>query len=297
MKKQFLAFFAATTLFSAFAAESRTFDDVVSGMNGFASSLEQSLPNAMVQQNVYADAWIGKFFPSAPPHFGVGAEVGVSKLDLSSLKGVADMFGISAVPKTFIFPTFTANARIGGLILPFDVGLSFMYIDLSKLRLVDGIGINYFNVGGDIRWAILKGDGAFPKLSVGGGFYYSKGNFSFEKDGFDSSLDYCIKTAFFSAQISKKFIFFTPYAGFRGIFSNSDIKWNWQVTSELAGDSGYAGALSASGKESSEFLGSFIPQVFGGFGIEISGMTANFGASWDFRNSIWSADVSIRFQL
>lgn len=296
MKKYFLSLFAAVTLFSAFAQD-RAFDKVSSGMDGFALSLERTLPNAAVQQNVYADAWIGKFFPSAPPHFGIGAEFGVAKFDLSPLKDVADIFGISAVPKTFIFPTFTANARIGGLILPFDVGLSFMYIDLSKLRLIDGIGVNYFNVGGDFRWAIFKGEGAFPKLSVGGGFYLTKGGFSFEKDGFDTSLDYCVKTAFLSAQISKKFIFFTPYAGFRGIFSDSDIKWNWQVTSELASASKYNGARAASGTKSSGFFDSFIPQVFGGFGLDISMMAINFGASWDFKNSIWAADVSIRFQL
>lgn len=296
MKKYFLSLFAAATLFSAFA-QVHTFDKVSSGMDGFALSLEKTLPNAAVQQNVYADAWIGKFFPSAPPHFGFGAEFGVAKFDLSPLKGVADIFGISSVPKTFIFPTFTANARIGGLILPFDVGLSFMYIDLSKLRIVDGIGIKYFNVGGDFRWAILKGEGAFPKLSVGGGFYLTKGGFSFEKDDFNTSLDYCVKTAFFSAQISKKFIFFTPYAGFRGIFSDSDIKWNWQVSSELASASKYNGVLAASGKQSSGFFDSFVPQVFGGFGLDISMMALNFGASWDFKNSIWAADVSVRFQL
>lgn len=296
MKKYFLSLFAAATLFSAFAQD-LAFDKVSSGMDGFALSLEKAIPNAAVQQNVYADAWIGKFFPSAPPHFGVGAEFGVAKFDLSPLKDVANIFGISAVPKTFIFPTFTANARIGGLILPFDVGLSFMYIDLSKLRLIDGIGVNYFNVGGDFRWAIFKGESAFPKLSVGGGFYLTKGGFSFEKDGFNTSLDYCVKTAFFSAQISKKFIFFTPYAGFRGIFSDSDIKWNWQVTSELASASKYNGARAVSGTKSSGFFNSFIPQVFGGFGLDISMIALNFGASWDFKNSIWAADVSIRFQL
>ena len=296
MKKFFLSLFAAGALFSTFAQE-HGFDEVDLCLDGFASSLEKTLPNAAVQQNVYADAWIGKFFPSAPPHFGFGAEFGVAKFDLSPLKDVAGIFGISAIPKTFIFPTFTANARLGGVILPFDLGLSFMYIDLSKLRLVDGIGVNYFNVGGDFRWAIFKGEGAFPKLSVGGGFYYTKGGFSFEKDGFDTSLDYSVKTAFFSAQISKKFIFFTPYAGFRGIFSDSDIKWNWKVTSELAGDSNYTGALAVSGKKSSGFFGSFMPQVFGGFGLDISMMALNFGASWDFKNSIWAADVSVRFQL
>ncbi len=296
MKKFFLSFFAAIALFSAFA-QGHSFSEVSSGMNGFALSLDKTLPNAVVQQNVYADAWIGKFFPSAPPHFGFGAEFGVAKFDLSPLKGVADIFGISAVPKTFVFPTFTANARIGGLILPFDVGLSFMYIDLSKLRLVDGIGIKYFNIGGDVRWAIFKGESAFPKLSVGGGFYLTKGDFSFEKDGFNTSLDYCVKTAFVSAQISKKFIFFTPYAGFRGIFSDSDIKWNWQVSPERAGAANYTSVRAASGKQSSGFLDSFIPQVFGGFGLDISMMALNFGASWDFKNSIWSADVSVRFQL
>lgn len=298
MKKFFLSFFMAAALFSSFA-EGNSIDDVRSGIKGFAESLGNTLPNAALQQNVYADAWIGNFFPSAPPHFGVGAEFGVTKIDLSSLQKVTDIFGISGLNRTFILPTFTANARIGGLILPFDVGLSFMYIDLSKLRLIDGIGVKYFNVGGDLRWAILKGEGSFPKLSVGAGFYYTKGDFSFEKSDLDTSLDYTTKTAFFSAQISKKFVIFTPYAGFRGIFSNSDIKWNWSVDSELAGKSEYKDKdkLSASGNHSTKFLGSFVPQVFGGFGLDISMMSLTFGASWDFRNSIWAADISIRFQL
>lgn len=301
MKK--IKFFSLASVLMALAfsgfAKDISLNDIKSNFNDFSNILNDTLPNAAVQQNIYADAWIGKLFPSAPPHLGAGIEFGVTKFDLSPLREVTKAFEISGVPSSFIFPTVSLNTRVGGLVLPFDVGISFMSFDTSRIFPIDGFGIKYFNIGGDFRWAILDGEGVLPQVSVGLGFYYTSGKIYYKQDEFKASLEYAIKTLFFQAQVSKTFLFVTPYAGLRAIFSSSTTDWDWKISSELANSiTSYIDTeTSASGKRTTSFSDSFIPQIYGGAGLNFSMFALNLGASWDFRNSIWACDISIRFQM
>lgn len=297
MKKIFLAallfLFPLNVFFAAASAA-----DVDESLNSFSENLNASVMNAATQQNVYAEAWIGKLFPSTPPHFGAGFEFGVSKLDLSPLNDVLKIFDAGSVPGTLVFPTITGNFRLGGFVLPFDFGFSFMYLNLSEVKMADGIGLKYLNLGGDFRWAILKGEGALPQLSVGAGYYYTGGKVSYDNSGLSAGLEFGTHTVFLQTQLSKTLIFFTPYLGLRGIFAASSVDWNWNATSALATKADFPNTrLAGSGSVSTSFFADFIPQLYGGFGLRFGGFALNLGGSYDFRNSIWGADLSLRFQL
>lgn len=298
MKKLFV--FAAFFLCSAFSSFSFTGNDVTQKIGEFSTIINSTVANAATEQNVYSSAWIGKLFPSAPPHLAVGVEAGVTKLDMEPLKDMAQIFGVTGLPSLLVFPTLTANARVGGFFLPFDIGFSAMYLDLTKLdSIADGLGFNFFDIGGDIRWAILKGTGPLPQISVGAGYYYISGSLSYAKEGLAASIDYATHTAFAQAQISKTFIFFTPYVGFRGIVYSSKADWNWAVSpSQIAGAPLYVDtAFAGTGSASADWFGNFLPQVYGGFGLNLAFFALNFGAAYEFKNGIWGGDLSVRFQM
>ena len=299
MKKIITGILVAAFCAGAFA---RTFtaSDVNDCLNSFSKNINKTLPNAATQQNVYSQAWIGKIYPSAPPHFAVGIEAGVTKLDMEPFKEAMDIFNVGGLPSFFVYPTITANARIGGFFLPFDIGFSCMYLDISGLKAVsDGFGINFFNIGGDIRYALLKGEGVWPQVSLGFGYYYIGGKISLNKDGVNAGLDYSTHTMFGQLQLSKTFLFFTPFVGFRGIFSKSATDWHWSVTDDkIALAASYVGtASSGKGSANSNWTDYFVPQIYGGFGLKFSFFALNVSGSYDFAHSIWGGNLSLRFQM
>ena len=104
---------------------------VISGLTGFCDELADAIPNVQMQQNVWAPAWVGNYL-----HFGFGINVGVSDLDISMLKEIAISLGIDEIADVqddLYFPTVTADFRIGGVFLPFDVGFTFFSLDTSDL--------------------------------------------------------------------------------------------------------------------------------------------------------------------
>ncbi len=298
MKRLFLSAFAATFLLSF--SFSFTGQDVNNKLNSFAKGLNMTLANAATQQNVYSSAWIGKLFPSAPPHFAIGVEAGVTKFDLQPLKEMAQIFGVEGIPNLIVYPTITANARVGGFVLPFDIGFSAMYLDFHDIKtLADGFSLKFFDIGGDIRWAILKGEGPLPQVSVGVGYYYIGGKVNYSKDGVAAGFDYVSHTLFCQAQISKTFIFFTPYLGVRGILTKSNADWNWAVdASKISSSPMYQDvSVGGGGKTGLEFFDKFMPQVYGGFGMNFAFFALNLSAAYEFTNNIWGADLSLRFQM
>lgn len=274
--------------------------DVDQRLVEFSNDFNKTLPSAATEQNVYSSAWIGKVFPSSPPHFAIGFEAGVTRLNLKPLKDMASLFGISGLPSLVVYPTITANARVGGFFLPFDIGFSAMYMNLTKLdSIAEGVGLRFFDIGGDFRWAILKGEGKMPQLSIGLGYYYIGGKISYSKDDLSAKIDYATHTAFLQAQVSKTFAFFTPFIGLRGIVSKSDTDWAWRATdARIAAASDYSGlSASGSGNVSSNWFDCVMPQVFGGFGLNFGYFALNFAAAYEFRYKNWGGDISIRFQM
>lgn len=282
------------------------FATVEDGLNDFCDDLHDSIPNSQVQQNVYAEAWIGKLFPGF--HFGAGVNAGVSAMDVTALKDAALALGIEEagdVPDTLAFPTITADVRLGGIILPFDIGVTAMSVDSSKLGSIedkiDPVAFDFFAVGADIRYAIFEGGFLRPKWSVGAGFYYTKGGVDVKDDNAEASLDFQSKTFMISTQASIKLLCLVPFIGARGLVSKTSVDWEAKAdwAELIEDDDPTLGEILSYGFLPSSFSGgssgvSFYPQVYGGIGLDLLFLNITASASYDFVSKLPGAAVSVR---
>jgi hypothetical protein len=143
----------------------------------FSDEVAASLPfNTAIGLN-WADGYIGQF-----PHFGVGLTVGATSIPYEIMEPVFDMLDNFTLPSELDFiekwgapmPAYTLDARLGGFILPFDMGVKFGFLP-DEAKVLMPFQMDYLLVGGDVRLALLKGKGAAPDLSVGLGYTYLDG--------------------------------------------------------------------------------------------------------------------------
>lgn len=260
--------------------------EIANGLNAFAGNILVAAPQAATQQNVWADAYIGKLFPSLPPHFGVGISVGGTKMDMTGLKNAATAFegmindfvpdsgdssitdqlkgtvDFGSIPDIFVMPTVSIDARIGGIFLPFDIGISAMMtnpslfsVDLSDPNSLtsmsapmnfNAFGFNgsadYLTLGIDIRYCVLDGGVILPKVSVGAGYNITKGSFgiSSDKSGVDANMNLSFNTQviYVQAEVSKSIMIATVFGGARALVSNTSTSWAWNIngTKSLGGN-------------------------------------------------------------
>ena len=283
---------------------------VVNGLNDLTDVMTDVIPNAQLQQNVWADAWIGHILPK--PNFGFGVNAGVSKLKLDSLKSAGDALGMdmSGVPSTMVFPVATVDLRVGGFFLPFDVGFTISGLDTSKIGALDKAispaYFDFFTIGGDIRYAVLKGGAILPKVSVGLGVYHMSGHIGAEKDGSAAEMDFSATTLSLSAQVSKKLVFFVPFAGARVMFTSSSVNWkakaNWKNILHTTGSLAEAIKYNIlpqtfSGGTDKGLFEHVRPVIYGGFAFDLAVIDITLSGSYDFVSSIPSGAVSVRFAL
>ena len=286
-------------LLLAFSVFATTADKVSQGLEDFSIQLFDVIPNVALQQGVWPEAWIGNIFPSAPPHFGLGLSLGAAELPIEGLNKALSQFNevsggasFPALSNDLAFPTFTADARVGGVFLPFDIGLSFMRLPNMKF---DNVTFDYLTIGGSLRYAILQDKVLIPAVSVGMGFMYNKGFVEVKVD--DSAYvrsDFKTTSLFFEAQVSKKILFLVPFLGFRGVIANSSNSWAWQYNVAFEG---YQVGQVEKGTVNRGFGDKFHPQIFGGIGFDVFMFHANLSASYDFVGSIWGANLGLRFQM
>jgi hypothetical protein len=243
-------------LAAAGAFAQTTFDFAVfqDAANQFALDVANSLPfNASIGLN-WSDAYIGQLL-DVPPHFGVGAALGATTIPtetvttmLTSLPGVTIPADISrylayGVP----IPAYTVEGRIGGFLLPFDIGVKVGYIPPGTLASMGiPVDVNYLLAGFDVRYALLKDSGFIPAVSVGGGYTFMQGSVgiagilgedvdvgSFSIPGDPSSphvfsfsdpavnFNWYTNVIDLKAQVSKSLLIFTPYLGLGGSYGIS----------------------------------------------------------------------------
>ena len=320
----------AGTAFASFAADFQTiaqglYDGTLQktidgGLSDFAEELGFSVPQTAVQQNVYAEAFIGTIFPSVPPHFSFGVNAGLTHLNTEGLASAADALGIDGVDTSYYFPVFNADIRIGGIVLPFDIGVSFMKLDVSSLDSMSAdFTADFFTFAVDARYAILKDGVVSPALSIGVGYSINRGSFGAASDYADVAIDYDVQTLYAQLQLSKTLnipvvkIGFTPFIGIRGVLSNYSNDWSWklkgsgveQVTDFLK-SAGLSPVPATSGKgTASGHFGEFAdiqPQIYGGLGFNLVVIQITASISADLRHiggdtNLWSGAVSLRFKL
>ncbi len=284
-KKTIAALLAAASLtFGTTAFADGTFDGeaVSEGLNSFATTVNTAVPDAATMQNVWSNAFIGTIYPGLK--FGFGASLGGTLIDFSGFKSAADALTGGMVsemtptiagyeiqgfklPDKFLLPTASVDLRIGGLILPFDIGISgmvtapsFKNIDYSDpATLAESISnswewnlsnfngsVSYTAIGLDLRYCLYEGSLIVPKISLGGGYYYINGSFAvnrneageYESYKYNSEaalgLSYNTNVYFANLQLSKNFGIVEVFLGGRALYARSASDWSWkyEVTSE-----------------------------------------------------------------
>ncbi|MCM1321976.1 MAG: hypothetical protein NC041_08390 [Bacteroides sp.] len=272
---------------------------IAAGLDNFTSELIKTAPNTVSHQNMWADAYIGQLL-SVPPHLGGGVSAGAAALDFSGMKDALDAIGGdlgSALPETLFLPTLTADFRLGGILIPFDIGLHGMIIpsDVS----FDKFSVNYRTFGGDIRFPILKQNVILPNLSIGAGFAYSAGNISVteKNSNYGAEIEAGYKACIFQAslQLSKEFLFITPFVGVRGTITGAKQNYKVEYSYDVATFSKKEKEERSDGDWSWD---NYTAQLYAGVGLDvlfIGQITAN--ASYDVVNNIWAGGLSLRVKL
>jgi len=217
----------------AAGAWGQTLADFQSGFTVFSADMASTLSYNATVGNNWSDAYIGGF-----PHFGVGLAVGMTAVPASSIEAFFAAMDVTMPDslKTFGLPVpaTALSAKLGGLILPFDVGLKAMVLPSSVASVLSASGVtaDYSLIGGNVRFAVLKENILLPDVSIGAGYNRLKGSvaMTFPTDTpsftyFDGvthtitatdpalALDWTTDSFDFTLQVSKSLLFLRPYAG------------------------------------------------------------------------------------
>ena len=154
-------------------AQTPNVTQVESAFQSFSSDVASSLPFASAMGLNWSWAYIGKF-----PNFGVGLAAGAVTLPTSGFYAVANQLGVAATlpaplndPNLGLpLPAYVAEARIGGIFLPFDVGIKAGFIpkqvSLGAL-LPSGMNLDFHLYGLQVRYQLMKEKFLLPSISVG----------------------------------------------------------------------------------------------------------------------------------
>lgn len=287
--------------------------DIKDGFDLFSVDLATSLTTAATLQNVWADAYIGKVFPSVPPHFGGGINLGVASLDLTGLKQVATALDFTEIPARFVLPVLDIEARIGGVFLPFDFGISIMKFDTSKITLLDQIKADYYSIGVSFRYCVLEQSLVLPNVSIGAIYNFTKGSVAVGATDAQANINYKSQTYGLEAQVSKKFVgIITPFAGGRLLASNINNDWayskkieglNTEITAYLEGEGILTGGKIADNGSLtyniSDYtsIGDLNMQLFAGVGINLLIMQFTPSVSYDLTQRVWGVALSTHIKL
>ncbi|MFW6215137.1 MAG: hypothetical protein ACOC45_04245 [Alkalispirochaetaceae bacterium] len=258
-------------LVAATAWTQTTIGDYEEGFQSFVDEFARSLPmNSTVGLN-WSDAYIGQLV-SVPPSFGVGVTTGVTTIPYAAFDGLFDDLGLD-IPTEISefsavgvpFPAYTVDARVGGFLLPFDVGLKFGALP-GGVDFGD-VSLEYTLFGADVRYAVIEqGMGVLPDLSIGVGYNRLNGAVSLPSgigqievsevpddpndpestvtlalDEPQLDFDWGANVFDFRAQASKKILFLEPHFGIGAALGIADA--NAGLTTEVYTDDNGNGSL------------------------------------------------------
>jgi len=235
-----------------FSQQATTLEDLRGGVETFSQAMAGSLPfNASIGLN-WSDAYIGQLL-SFPPHLGIGLTYGATTMDVTALNGMLDLLGAdefevdgglaklipAEIPGTPL-PGYAAEARIGGLFFPFDIGVKYFgsiipaFNDVNSILGNFGLSLDmdYEMFGVDFRYPLINPK-SFPfKLSIGLGYTNLKGGintsiasplnelrfgegdeFFITLDDPDFRLEWSSNVFEFKMQMSMPLFIITPYLG------------------------------------------------------------------------------------
>lgn len=303
-----------------------TFED---GFQTFTDEFAKSLPmNSTIGLN-WSDAYIGQLLPI--PSFGVGITTGVTtipgsvftdlldKLEVDPTSGALDSIGGVGLP----VPGYAFDARIGGLFLPFDLGVKFGTIPATPLG---GVDIEYQNLGFDVRYAILDG-GILPKVSVGVGYNRLTGRIATPLGIGDQTItetigsqtaeatitdpelafDWAANVVDFRVQASKSFIIVEPHIGIGATVGSAETSAGLEseVTATINGSSVTASEfadltgldVSDTGIGVTSTANPFTFRAFGGASLNLAILKLDVGLMYNLTSGALGGTLGARVQL
>jgi hypothetical protein len=338
----FLGFITVLGLTSVSAQQGVTLDKLNNSIIGIADDFTKALTfNSTLGLN-WSDAHIGQLI-GAPPHFGIGINAGVSTVNLNRLKqelkntAMVNSGGksvLSADTSYLPIPTGMAELRIGGFVLPFDVGVKADLVPSLKISTDDVVTkFNYTLWGFDVRYRILEDKLIIPGISIATGFNFANGEISaglgtVPTYTFSNNLgNYYINLADptarfqwknftwdFRAQVSKKIFIITPYAGLGASIGWSTIKYGLSSDVNVRDSAGNTASisdvnnyLSNAGLDSLKIdksgINSTIENIdfgiraFGGLSFNILLIRIDITGMYNFIDQNFGGTLGIRFQL
>lgn len=343
MKKILFAIIAAAIFTSVLSAETSK----ESSRNKISGALEKTndmisefLPENSSLLGAQPDAFIGKFFPSIPFHFTAGTSFAGTFIKTETLNdamkdlsdGISetlkngkatDTFNIDfELPANIPAPTAAFTFRMGGIILPFDLGIygATTFNAIKDITFDDfKAGLDYTTLGFDVRYAILDGTGLLPKFSVGGGYIYSNLSFDFEaKKNFTTNASYEFNgtkaeysadlksevslsskthTLFAEAQVSKKFLIFEPYIGTKLFATKTINEYDWKYNTFVNGEIQDDLCDSDKKSETKDFgTDNVSTQFFGGLGITLAKFQIALNGAYNVKTNYWSVGLGLNFK-
>jgi hypothetical protein len=290
-------------------AEARALiDDALDKMEGVTDSWLKVFPDVATQQNVEPKAWIGYLvqipYPEITkrsgktakelPHFTIGIlSPGIAFMKTDKINEVGKILNDDDIIPFPMFPllSLAADVRIGGLKtsridLPFDLGFSFLSLNLDSLMGSDDFGLRFTNWGLDARYLLIRQNGAIPNVSANVGFAHW--SFKLNAEVLDGELS--TNTVYFGGQASYTLGgFFIPYLGLKTMISKN--KSTATLTVPL--DPPLPDVSATLGPEKSFFQ----MQIFGGFGFDWLVFETSIGGSINVFTGTPGLNFLTRFSL
>ena len=317
------------------AQESVSKDSVTDQFVNFSNTLTSIMPENITALNVWPEAHIGKFFPAFPPHFGFGISAAGTLIDTSFAKDTFDTLSklilkdMTNIKLNFecndimVLPTCAINARIGGFLLPFDVGV-FGVATIPNLPQEFNFGdfdasVEYLTFGADLRYAIYEGNIFMPKVSLGFGYFYAQQELNFDinktKPATYNSVDTNVNinanananlllkthTFFAQMQISKKIIIITPFIGARAYYTFFENECDWNYKTQIV--NGESSTPITNNRQIVYITNKKLntsnirPQVYLGVGLNAPILQVAINVSWNPITNYWSGGSTLNFKL
>ena len=297
--------------------------------SGFSEEFAKSLPMHSTIGLNWSDAYVGQLLPV--PSFGVGITAGATEIPLSVFEDLSSDLATTGgdlgdLPSVgILLPGYAFDARVGGLVLPFDVGLKFGTIGSLELGDVEA---EYTNFGVDVRYAVLDG-GVLPKVSVGVGYNYLAGRVatplgfgnttlasvdaadgnSYDVVLSDPQLDFDWTANVFDvkAQVSKSFLIVEPHFGLGADFGSAET--NTGLTSDVSIDGAPSGitvddlesvagvTIGDQGISLGSDVSTFSLRAFGGMSLNLTVLRFDLGVMYNLTSGSLGGTLGARFQI
>ena len=315
MKKLLSIVLIITMIFTALSAATQ--EELDAELRGFANQIADYTARASAQTNLWADAHIGNLFPlNGFPHLGAGMSAGGVVIPTDFLTTFASAFPVPPpLPEgTFILPALSIDARVGGIILPFDIGAHIMTLDSFDEEFMKmHIEIpTCFSYGADLRFAVLQEGVILPALSVGVGFTHSEGDFiisseslipnisisgtNYSKIAMEVNYNTNIYTA--SVQLSKKILLLTPFVGAKAIAQEGEYQYGYEYRN-IDGQSHRVNMTSITRHFSFDDIANsdIRYSVFAGVGVDFLIIQTTAGVSYDLKDKTWAGSLSLHVKI